>query len=119
MAKTLENAQHSSARFASIHQPPPLDEEGFLVDPSLWSETLACLLTAMDGRGTLEQEHWSVIYYLREHFLSYNAMPPIPQLCHDQSMDRRRVKELFGGCRAAWRTAGLPNPGPEALAYMG
>ena len=23
-----------------------------------------------------------------------------------------RVKELFGSCRNAWRTAGLPNPGP-------
>lgn len=119
MTQTLELPHRDSARFTSIHQPLPLDEDGFIVDPSLWTETLACLLTAIDGRGTLEQEHWSVIYYLREHFLSYQALPPVSQLCHDHGMDRHRVKQLFGGCRAAWRTAGLPNPGPEALAYMG
>jgi tRNA 2-thiouridine synthesizing protein E len=109
--------QHPS-RFSSIHQPLPLDEDGFITDPALWSETLACLLTARDGRGTLGPEHWSVIYHLREHFLSYRSLPPISQLCHEHSMDRSRFKSLFGSCRAAWRTAGLPNPGPEALAYM-
>ncbi|WPL18722.1 Sulfurtransferase TusE [Thiorhodovibrio winogradskyi] len=105
-------------RFTSIHQPLPLDEDGFVIDPNVWTDTLACLLTALDGRGTLEPEHWSIIYHLREHFLSYNALPPMSQICHEHSMMRTRVKELFGSCRAAWRTAGLPNPGPEALAYM-
>jgi len=28
------------------------------------------------------------------------------------------VQHLFGGCRSAWRLAGLPNPGEEALSYM-
>jgi tRNA 2-thiouridine synthesizing protein E len=33
-------------------------------------------------------------------------------------MDKHAVQRLFGGCRAAWRIAGLPNPGDEALSYM-
>ncbi|MCF7990997.1 MAG: TusE/DsrC/DsvC family sulfur relay protein [Thiohalocapsa sp.] len=110
--------QLARRRFTSIHQPLPMDNDGFLTDPSLWSETMACLITAMDGRGTLEREHWTVIYYLREHFLTYSALPPVSQLCRTHGMQRERVKQLFGSCRAAWRTAGLPNPGPEALAYM-
>jgi TusE/DsrC/DsvC family sulfur relay protein len=105
-------------RFASIHEPLPVDEEGFITDPDLWSETFACLVTALDGRGTLGAEHMAIIYYLREHFLSYGALPPVKQLCREQSMHKARVKELFGSCRTAWRTAGLPNPGAEALAYM-
>jgi tRNA 2-thiouridine synthesizing protein E len=118
MSHTTERQTRHHQRFTNIHQPLPLDDDGFVVDPELWTETLACLLTAREGRGTLEPEHWSVIYYLREHFHSYHSMPPVSQLCHAHGMDRQRVKELFGSCRNAWRTAGLPNPGPEALAYM-
>jgi TusE/DsrC/DsvC family sulfur relay protein len=106
------------ARYASIHDPLPVDEHGFITDPHLWSETFACLVAAQEGRGTLSEEHLAIIYYLREHFLSYGAMPPVHQLCHEQSMHKDRVKQLFGSCRNAWRTAGLPHPGDEALAYM-
>ena len=115
---TQSHVQAHSHRFSSIHQPLPLDEDGFLLDPGQWSERMACLISAMDGRGTLEQDHWAVIYYLREHFLTYGSLPPISQLCNAHGMDKQRVKTLFGNCRAAWRTAGLPNPGAEALAYM-
>jgi tRNA 2-thiouridine synthesizing protein E len=115
---THSHIQAHSHRFSSIHQPLPVDEDGFLLDPGQWSERMACLITAMDGRGTLEQDHWAVIYYLREHFLTYGSLPPISQLCNAHGMDKQRVKTLFGSCRAAWRTAGLPNPGSEALAYM-
>jgi TusE/DsrC/DsvC family sulfur relay protein len=107
-----------ATRFSSIHQTLPVDEQGFLLEPGLWSERMACLITAMDGRGTLEQDHWAIIYYLREHFLTYGSLPPVSQLCKAHSMDKQRVKTLFGSCRAAWRTAGLPHPGDEALAYM-
>lgn len=119
---TMQTSQASirphAQRFSSIHQLLAVDEDGFLLDPDQWSERMACLITAMDGRGTLEQDHWAVIYYLREHFLTYGSLPPVSQLCHAHGMDKQRVKTLFGSCRAAWRTAGLPNPGPEALAYM-
>jgi tRNA 2-thiouridine synthesizing protein E len=111
-------SQPKTHRFSSVHEPLPLDADGFVVDPSLWTERMACVITAMDGRGTLDHEHWAVIYYLREHFLTYGALPPVSQLCRAQGMEKQRVKALFGSCRAAWRTAGLPNPGPEALAYM-
>lgn len=107
-----------TGRTVSVHHALPVDADGFLIDPTLWSEQMACLITAIDGRGTLESDHWSVIYYLREHFLTYGALPPVSQLCRAHGMQRDRVKALFGTCRAAWRTAGLPHPGPEALAYM-
>lgn len=117
----MSKTTHTSVprrRFSSIHQPLPLDDDGFLLDPEQWSETMACLITAMDGRGTLEQDHWAVIYYLREHFLAYRSLPPVSQLCKEHGMQKQRVQALFGSCRAAWRTAGLPHPGAEALAYM-
>ncbi|KAA6181712.1 TusE/DsrC/DsvC family sulfur relay protein [Thiohalocapsa marina] len=110
--------QTSARRFSSIHDHLPLDEHGFLLDPHYWSEHMACLITAMDGRGTLQAEHWSVIYYLREHYLTYGALPATSNLCKTLGLKKAQVKQLFGSCRAAWRTAGLPNPGEEALTYM-
>ncbi len=102
----------------SIHRPLPVDSDGFLLDPELWDEDMACLIAAMDGNGTLEPTHWSVIYYLREHFMTYHSLPPISQVCRTHDLDKHAIRKLFGSCRLAWRTAGLPNPGQEALSYM-
>ena len=57
--------------------------------------------------------------YLREHFLAYRSMPPVSQICRTHNMDKEAIHKLFGSCRLAWRTAGLPNPGPEALEQAG
>jgi tRNA 2-thiouridine synthesizing protein E len=79
---------------------------------------MARAIAKMDDLGTLTPDHWSVIYYLREHRLTYGAIPPVSQICRTHGMDKHAVQRLFGGCRAAWRIAGLPNPGDEALSYM-
>jgi dissimilatory sulfite reductase related protein len=98
--------------------PPALDEDGFLLDPELWTRRLARALAEQDGLGELGPDHWAIIFYLREHRLNYGAIPPMSQVCRTQHLDRKAVQRLFGGCREAWRIAGLPNPGEEAKAYM-
>ena len=40
------------------------------------------------------------------------------QVCRTAHLGKHAVHWLFGGCRSAWRIAGLPNPGEEALSYM-
>ena len=96
----------------------PLDEDGFVMDPALWNQGMARVIAKLDDIGPLTPAHWSVIYYLREHRLTYGAIPPMSQVCRAHGMDRQAVRRLFGSCRAAWRIAGLPNPGEEALSYM-
>ena len=103
---------------AGTKRPLPLDEDGFLVDPELWNPGMARSMARMEEIGALTQEHWSVIYYLREHRLTYGAIPPVSQICRTHGMDRNAVRRLFGSCRIAWRLAGLPHPGEEALSYM-
>lgn len=101
--------------------PPPaleLDEDGFLLDPHRWSRKIARLLAELDGIGALGPDHWAIVYYLREHHLTYGSLPPMSQVCRTHGLDRYAVQRLFGGCRQAWRVAGLPNPGEEAKAYM-
>ena len=43
------------------------DSEGYLVDPSDWSEEFARALAEQEGL-TLNAEHWEVIRYLRARF---------------------------------------------------
>lgn len=95
-----------------------MDEDGFLVEPKRWSRNIARMLAELDGIGTLGPDHWAIIYYLREHHESYGSLPPMQQVCRTQGLERQAVRRLFGGCRQAWRLAGLPNPGEEAKTYM-
>ena len=94
------------------------DADGFLAQPSQWNAQVAGRIAEVDGIGPLTPEHWAIIHYLREHHFTYGALPPMTQACRSHGMDKHAVQRLFGGCRAAWRIAGLPNPGEEALSYM-
>lgn len=103
---------------AGARRPLPMDEDGFIVDPNLWNQGMARAIAKIDDIGQLTPEHWSIIYYLREHRMTYGAIPPVSQICRTQGMDKHAVRRLFGSCREAWRIAGLPHPGEEALTYM-
>jgi tRNA 2-thiouridine synthesizing protein E len=94
------------------------DEDGFLRDPHSWNKQAARIIAEMDDIGPLGPDHWSVIYYLREHHLTYGSLPPLAQVCRTAHLGPYAVHRLFGGCRTAWRIAGLPNPGEEALSHM-
>ena len=99
-------------------RPLPLDEDGFLVAPELWNRGMAKFIAKLDGVWPLSPEHWNIIYYLREHRLTYGALPPASQICRAHGMERHAVQRLFGSCREAWRIAGLSHPGEEALNHM-
>jgi TusE/DsrC/DsvC family sulfur relay protein len=94
------------------------DGDGFLMDPTQWNEQVAQAIAAVDGVGPLTPDHWGIIHYMREHHFTYGSLPPTAQACHSHGLDKHAVARLFGGCRCAWRIAGLPNPGAEALSYM-
>jgi TusE/DsrC/DsvC family sulfur relay protein len=94
------------------------DTDGFLIDPERWSEPVARRIGEVDGIGDLTPDHWAIIHYMREHHFTYGSLPPAAQACHAHGMDKHAVQRLFGSCRTAWRVAGLPNPGEEALSYM-
>jgi tRNA 2-thiouridine synthesizing protein E len=103
MATTLDN--------------PLFDQDGFLVDPTLWDENLARHIAAGDGLGELGEEHWAIIRFLREHYLG-GGLPAVGHVCRVNQFDRLCIPTLFQSVRSAWRIAGLPNPGEEAKAYM-
>ena len=94
------------------------DEDGFLPEGAHWTRETARTLAELDGIAPLGPDHWAIIFYLREHHEAYGSLPPMSQVCRTHHLERRAVQRLFGGCREAWRLAGLPNPGEEAKTYM-
>lgn len=97
---------------------PRFDEDGFVVEPQLWTEETARIIAEMDGVGVLGSDHWAVINFIRDRFLRFGAIPPMRRVCRASALTRHDVKRLFGSCRQVWRIAGLPNPGEEARSYM-
>ncbi len=94
------------------------DQDGFLTDPKQWNETIAKEIAQKDGLGQLNQAHFSIIQYLREHHLKYGSLPVMKHVCRVNHLGEHCVTELFHSPREAWRVSGLPNPGEEAKTYM-
>jgi dissimilatory sulfite reductase related protein len=89
-----------------------VDEAGFLEDPTIWSDRVALDLAATEGLTGLTDEHWRVIRYVREYYLSHNIAPMVRRLCKETETKLTRIFELFpsGPAQGACKVAGLPKP---------
>jgi tRNA 2-thiouridine synthesizing protein E len=94
------------------------DDGGFLINPEVWSEEFAAQLAIQDGLGTLDENHWRAIHYLRDRYLRLGAIPPVRHLCRGSGLTQEQLKSLFGSCYALWRLSGLPDPGQEVRNHM-
>ena len=88
------------------------DSQGFLVDPSQWSEEIADLLAQESGISFLEETHWRVIRFIREYYLQNGRAPLHRELKKGIGMTLMEIEGLFpGGIKVGARIlAGLPNP---------
>jgi len=110
---------YQAASFGASFNPlSQFDEDGFLLDPNVWTNELAAQLAETAELGTLHKAHWNIIRFIREKYLSIGAIPPMRSICREFGYERDAVQGLFGGCTQLWKVAGLPNPGEEAKAYM-
>jgi tRNA 2-thiouridine synthesizing protein E len=90
-----------------------LNEEGFLVEPTLWNEDLALALAkAEEGLDELTADHWSVIRFIRTHYLENDNAPMVRSMCKGTGVPLKRIYELFpsGPAKGACKLAGLPKP---------
>lgn len=90
-----------------------LNEEGFLVDPSLWTEDLALALArAEEGLESLTDEHWAVIRFIRGHFEEKQGAPMVRAVCKGTGLRLQQIYDLFpsGPAKGACKLAGLPKP---------
>jgi tRNA 2-thiouridine synthesizing protein E len=94
------------------------DEYGLLRDPGDWTPELAQQLAVSEGVAELTDQHWAFLGALRDYYSRFQVPPPTARICHELGMRHGCGHELFPSCLAAWRIAGLPDPGEEAKSYL-
>jgi len=94
------------------------DEEGYIIDISLWNENLAGLI-AVDEKIDMTDDHWEVVNFLREYYEEYQIAPAIRVLTKaikkklgPEKGNSGYLYELFpyGPAKQACKIAGLPKP---------
>ncbi len=94
------------------------DEEGYLVDISVWSKELADLI-AKDENIDMSDDHWEVVNFLRDYYEEYQIAPAIRVLTKaikkslgDDKGNSKYLYELYpyGPAKQACKIAGLPKP---------
>ena len=96
----------------------PTNEHGYLVDLNDWTETVA-LTIALQSKIELTDAHWQIIYFIREFYQQYQAIPLmrlfIKAICKqfgDDIGNSIYLNTLFPGgfLKVACKIAGLPKP---------
>lgn len=94
------------------------DEEGFLLDPHDWNETLAQLI-AQGEQLDLNAARWEIVRFVREHFEERGTVPEarviLKTLAERHGKDlatRKYLYELFpyGYGQQACKIAGMRKP---------
>ncbi len=88
------------------------DEEGFLLNPESWTETIAETIAMETGLPALTDRQWEMIYFLRRFYLDNGRAPLNRDIKKQSGLSLLELERLFpGGIRhGARRLAGLPNP---------
>ena len=89
-----------------------VDEDGFMDDPSIWTDDIAIALATTEGVDNLTEEHWKLVNYLRDYYLKFGIAPMIRKLCKETGFPLKKVYELFpsGPAKGACKVAGLAKP---------
>ena len=89
-----------------------VDQEGFLVDPTVWSEEVAVEMAHEQGLKVIEATHWETIRFLREYYFTHGKAPMSRDIKKGTGLSLLEIERLFpGGLKeGARRLAGLPNP---------
>ena len=89
-----------------------VDEDGFLQDPSVWTEEIAAALAKMEEVEEMTEDHWKVVNYLRNYYQEFGIAPMIRKLCKQTGFKLKEIYALFptGPAKGACKIAGLPKP---------
>ncbi|MDD4051676.1 MAG: TusE/DsrC/DsvC family sulfur relay protein [candidate division Zixibacteria bacterium] len=90
----------------------PVDDHGYLRDPSDWDEFFALRVAGgMHVAHLLTDAHWRVIYFLRKGFIQTQTAPKLETVADALGLSKDAIAGLFpdGFERGALRIAGLKN----------
>jgi tRNA 2-thiouridine synthesizing protein E len=91
-----------------------LTGNGYLVDPSTWTDDVMYELARLDDNFELTDEHVKYIRSAREIFSETQAVPPIREFAKLHGMDRKAqpLYDLFprGPMKMITKYGGMPQP---------
>jgi tRNA 2-thiouridine synthesizing protein E len=89
-----------------------VDEEGFFVDPSTWTEEMAKELAAHVGVDELNEDHWTVIKFCRTDFEAKGESPTLRRVSTEAGVPTKQLFQLFPKKPAKKMSyvAGVPKP---------
>jgi TusE/DsrC/DsvC family sulfur relay protein len=89
-----------------------VNDEGFLVDPSAWTEDMARELADREGITDLSDRHWVVIRFMRKEYDEKGTGPTVRVLGKTSGVSIKELYELFpkGPAKTAAKIAGIPKP---------
>ena len=96
----------------------PTDNQGYLLDSTIWSESLAVEIAQLE-LVEMTESHWQVVFFVREFYLEFNTSPAIRALVKAMQkkygaelVNSRYLYRLFpeGPAKQATKIAGLPKP---------
>jgi TusE/DsrC/DsvC family sulfur relay protein len=100
----------STATFAATEV--LLNDEGFFVDPTEWTEDMAPELAAREGIDELSDAHWTVLRFVRKEYFDKGTGPTVRVLGKTSGVSVKELYQLFpkGPAKVAARIAGIPKP---------
>jgi TusE/DsrC/DsvC family sulfur relay protein len=89
-----------------------VNDEGFLIDPSAWTEDMARELADGEGITELSDRHWVVIRFMRKEYDEKGTGPTVRVLGKTSGVSVKELYELFpkGPAKTAAKIAGIPKP---------
>jgi tRNA 2-thiouridine synthesizing protein E len=89
-----------------------LNDEGFLTDPSQWSEEVAIELARREGIDPLSDRHWEVLRFMRHEYETKGSGPSVRVLGKTSGVSIKELYQLFpkGPAKLAAKIAGIPKP---------
>ena len=89
-----------------------VDAEGFLTEPTQWTEAIAEEIARDNGIPELSDRHWLVVRFMRERYLTTGAAPSIRALGKESGVPVKELYQLFpkGPAKLAAKIGGIPKP---------
>jgi tRNA 2-thiouridine synthesizing protein E len=94
-----------------------VDDDGFLTKLEGWTEEVARVLAAGEGIRDLSREQLDILQFLRTYYRSHAFFPILRAVCGGVHQPCTCIADWFIDPVAAWKIAGLPNPGEEVIGY--
>jgi tRNA 2-thiouridine synthesizing protein E len=87
-----------------------LDRDGFMQNPSLWSEQVALFLAREAGIEVLSRQQWQVLRFIRTYYVEQGKAPMNHKIKLGTGLSLMEIEALFPGgiANGARRLAGLP-----------